>query len=562
MKWTINRKLLGGFAVVILILISIIGVGLYQLSKVDKNYTLLLDDRVVKTIEIKDLQVTAKQIIIFGRGFLLTGSEEVYGEYTAAHNEFQQKYDTLLKKLKRPESIQTLNELKQVEEEYKKLTDQQIQLKREGNSEYLSISSSKGANLVKRFDEQALKLANSQLELLEKGNKENHETVNKTKVQIILLGLFALVLSSLIAFFMGRLISKPVMAIADSATKIANGDLTVGTIDVKNRDEIGDLAQSFNIMVQNLKDLIQQVSFSSIQVASSSEELTASAEQTTQATHQIATAIQEVASGADEAGQGAKEGSQSMREMAMGIQQLAETTSNVSELAAETSKEAIYGNQSLQQVIGQMNTINQVVDSSASVVKSLGEHSTEIGKIIEVITAIANQTNLLALNAAIEAARAGEHGRGFAVVADEVKKLAEQSKDSANQISHLIKKIQEDTEHAVKVMDQGTKEVSLGMTVVSEADKGFQKIQGLIEKVTSQLQEASAISEEMSASVEQVNASVEEISRVAQNSANNTQDVASASEEQLASMQEITSSASALSKMAEELQLQVSRFKV
>ncbi|MDY0409834.1 methyl-accepting chemotaxis protein [Virgibacillus soli] len=177
----------------------------------------------------------------------------------------------------------------------------------------------------------------------------------------------------------------------------------------------------------------------------------------------------------------------------------------------DTSTEANSGNHSIQQVIQQMEKIDKVVDNSASIVKQLGDHSKEIGKIIDVITTIADQTNLLALNAAIESARAGEHGRGFAVVADEVRNLAEQSKSSAEQIAAFIEKIQADTSFAVDAMDMGTKEVKLGMEVVQEAEKGFKKILRLIEHVTAQTQETSAASEEMSASLEQVNSSMGEI---------------------------------------------------
>lgn len=209
-----------------------------------------------------------------------------------------------------------------------------------------------------------------------------------------------------------------------------------------------------------------------------------------------------------------------------------------------------------------MDTINSSVNQSATVVQELRVSSNQIGKIIEVITTIADQTNLLALNAAIEAARAGEHGQGFSVVAEEVRTLAEQSKQSADQITVLIHKIQEDTSQAVDVMHQGTEEVKTGVIVVNEAEESFKTILHNIDLVSARIQETSAVSEEMSASVEQVNASIEEIAQVSQVSAGNTLTVASASEEQLASMEEITSASVSLSKIAEELQSNVSQFRV
>ncbi|MBS4202350.1 cache domain-containing protein [Bacillus sp. FJAT-49732] len=392
------------------------------------------------------------------------------------------------------------------------------------------------------------------------------KVIHDTVLSVILLFAIVLVIVGLLAIILSiiftRSIVRPIVMINKQLKEISEGegDLTK-ELSVYSQDEVGDLANSFNKMLKNLRAMIRQIDLISEQVAASSEELTASAEQTTHATNQITTSIQEVASGTETQVQGANESSVAMSEMANGMQQVAETTSSVSELATGTSKEAINGHESLQKVILQMNNINEAVNDSATVVKELREHSEQIGKITDVITSIAEQTNLLALNAAIESARAGENGRGFAVVADEVRKLAEQSKDSADQIAELIQKIQSDTSHAANVMDKGTQEVKVGVEVVHEAEEGFKMILQLIDQVTTQIQEASAVSEEMSASVEQVNASVEEISRIAQVSAANTQNVASASEEQLASMEEIVSSATALSKMATELQMHVSQFK-
>ena len=378
-------------------------------------------------------------------------------------------------------------------------------------------------------------------------------------VVLVIAGVIAVLLSLMFT----RTIVRPILTINGQLKEIAEGegDLTKELL-VKSQDEIGDLANSFNKMLNNLRTMIRQIGMTSEQIAASSEELTASAEQTTQATNQIATSIQEVSTGAEMQGQGVTESSRAMQEMTTHIQQVAETTASVSETAIETSKEANLGSESIQKIIQQMNNISVSVDDSASVVKRLGEHSKEIGKITEVITGIADQTNLLALNAAIEAARAGEHGKGFAVVADEVRKLAEQSKESSDQIAGIIKRIQEDTIHAVDEMNKGTQEVAVGKDVVYKTGEGLQNILISIEQVASQIQEVSAVSEEMAASAEEVNASIEEMANIAQASASNTQDVASASEEQLASMEEIASSSASLSKMAENLQMLVKKFKI
>jgi len=563
MMWTINKKLLGGFAAVLLLLIISICISFIQITSLSDSYTDLVEDKAMKAVEIKDLQVAVKQEIIAMRGYLLSGDSQTLQNYTDAASDYRKSYDELLPKFKMPEFVKMLEEVNQIEGEYVQFTEKVFDLKKQNKvAEYEALTSSEGISLVLRLDEAVNKLSASQHDLLVTGSTQNAEKVKSTIMVVLVVGIISILVGIAISLVIGRIISRPVIELANSALKMAEGDLSVKPIKVKNKDEIGDLVSSFNLMAQNLRMVIEKVSINSSQTAASAEELTASAEQTARATEQIATSIQVIASGAETQVDSANDSSTAMNEMTIGIQQIAETSSSVSESAIETSLEANLGNESLQKMIDQMNTINDAVADSALGVKQLGELSKEIGNIIGVITGIADQTNLLALNAAIEAARAGEHGKGFAVVADEVRKLAEQSKESADQIAGLITRIQVETIEAVQAMEVGTTEVATGRLIVDETGKRFEKILVSIEQVTAQIQEVTAISEEMSASTEEVSASIGEMANIAQHSAENTQDVASASEEQLASMEEIAASATILSKMAEDLQETVQQFKL
>ncbi|WP_144513394.1 methyl-accepting chemotaxis protein [Bacillus sp. FJAT-22090] len=563
MNWTINKKLLGGFSAVLLLLLITISISYIQITKLDDSYTDLLQDKAMKAVEIRELQVAVKQEMIAMRGYLIVGDDKAFQDHTHAASDYKEAYSLLLPKFKLPEAIKMLEGINQAHDEYLQFSEKVFDLKKQQqNKEYEALVSTEGRDIVGKLDAEVTKLSEFQNNLLEKGNVANKEKVQSITLLVLIIGIVSVLIGIAIALFIGRLISKPIVLLATSAKRMADGDLTVNKVSVKNKDEVGDLVDSFNLMAKNLRMVIEQVSTNAEHVASSAEELTASAEQTSLATEQIATSIQDIASGSETQVVGANESSSAMKEMATGIQQVAETSSSVSESAIETNKEANLGNESLQQMIHQMNKIDAAVSDSAIGIKKLGELSKEIGNIIGVITGIADQTNLLALNAAIEAARAGEHGKGFAVVADEVRKLAEQSKESADQIAGLITQTQEDTTKAIQVMEVGTKEVAAGKQLVDETGERFEKILLSIEQVTAQIQEVSAISEEMSASAEEVNASIEEMASIAQYSAENTQNVASASEEQLASMEEITASANSLSKMAEDLQAIVRQFKL
>ncbi|MEK8200018.1 methyl-accepting chemotaxis protein [Lysinibacillus sp. FSL M8-0134] len=563
MRFTIYKKLLLGFFIVILVLVTTIGLNIKQLDSVNKTYQLLLEEQTTKSISIQELRVIAKQEIVSMRGYLLLGDKQNLQSNQDSREEFKKKSEELMATLDSEESIKFLEAINKSEQNVQQFADRMFSLKAEGETEkYEKLDSTQGRLIIKQFDERVENLSNYQSKYIEEKMAATSKQIQDIKFQMILLGVFAVVISLIIAMVVGSLMSRPINGMAKAAKRIAEGDLTAEQIRIKNRDEVGDLALAFNQMATNLKELIKNVRQNTVQVSGSAAELTASADQTIQATEQITSSIQEVASGSEAQGKNATESSEAMKNMTNGIQQLASTTAAVSELAMETNSEAKKGNESLHRVISQMTTINTAVLESASVVKNLDGHSIEIGNIISIITDIAEQTNLLALNAAIEAARAGDHGRGFAVVADEVKKLAEQSKKSAEQIATLISEIQQDTSRAVAVMDTGTQEVQIGMQVVKVAEEGFAKIVELIEQVSMQIQEATTVSEEMSSSAEQIYASFDEIATIAQMSSSNLQNVASASEEQLATIEEVAASASTLSNMAEELHTQVSRFKL
>lgn len=563
MRMNVRNKLLLGFFSILMLLVLLSGATYFQYNTINSNYTVAINDGLEKINLVSKMQesVLSEQIAL--RGYIINPDEANIKRFNRSHEEFVNNGKKMLDLKLDAKAKKVIEDLIEVEVQYQEVALEAIEYKKKDQlNEITRLMKIRGNAISSRVSENVEKAFSNQQTSFKETSKEQSDKISRMENLLIIICAAAFLVGTAIAIYLSRIISNPVQQISKSAEQIAKGNLRVEDIKIKNKDEIGQLAVSFNQMTNNLRELIIQVDQTSGQVASSAEELTASAQQTNAATEQIVTAIQEVASGSETQGKNTEESAKAVNEMAIGIQRVAEKTSTVAESASDTTKQAVIGNESIQKVIEQMRSINSSTEETNKVIIELNSKSAEIGQIIDMITAIAEETNLLALNAAIESARAGEHGKGFAVVADEVKKLAEQSRASASQIANLVHVIQNDTLRVVDMMNKSTTEVDEGMDLVQDTGKTFDFIMKSVENVSAEVQELSAISEEMSASVEQVNTSITEVSRIAKGSVERTGEIASASEEQLASMEEVASSSSVLARMAEDLKGLIRKFTV
>jgi methyl-accepting chemotaxis protein len=380
------------------------------------------------------------------------------------------------------------------------------------------------------------------------------------KTLIILV--ITLTFGTIIATFIIRSITKRLQLLVDASNSISEGDLKVESILVENKDELGQLGNSFNKMKESLHTVIMEVNEKSESLAAASEQLSLSAEQSGKASEHVVASIQEVASGADSQNENLLASAQSLNIMTINIQKMSEKVSFISDVSSEASKLAENGGITVNKTLHQMNSISNSVTKTDQIIQSLSQKSEEIVKILDVITGIASQTNLLALNAAIEAARAGEHGKGFAVVAEEVRKLAEDSSQSASQITNILKEIQQDTNNSVKNIESVKQEVDEGVMVASESQNRFDEILQSMKKIVEDIYEISSAAISINEGAQHLNTSMNEVRKIAEETNLGTQQIASSSQEQLASSEEITASSLSLSKMAEDLRNLISNFNI
>jgi len=368
--------------------------------------------------------------------------------------------------------------------------------------------------------------------------------------------------SAVAAFFIIRSLVHPIKRIAGSARRIADGDLTAQEVDLKSRDELGELAGAFNVMVARLKEMVQRIGVTSEKVAASAEEFRTVSGQSAEVSRQVADAVQKVTAGTEEQSRHISSSAAQIREISDGIRNISENAQDVSALASTAAGKAHAGAQTVYASISEINAVGENIRLLSGKIRHLGERSQEIRQIVNVITQIANQTNLLALNASIEAARAGEQGRGFAVVAQEVRKLADQTTESSDQIKALIDDILGETEQAVQAMEEAVAQSSRGIGAIHSVEQTFGDIQQSVSEVNLRIQEVASATEQMSAAIEQIAANIREVGNISMETAAQTQQVSAAMEEQLASTEEISSSAREMARLAEELRLVVRQFRI
>ena len=394
----------------------------------------------------------------------------------------------------------------------------------------------------------------------------NAEVSNTVKDRAIMLSIIILIImltsSSIISYKLSRYINNSLQIIQTALNKVRDGDFRITPRTFTKNDEFGALADSLADMRENVNNLLKDIHQSSETVASSSQELTASSDQSAQVTNNIAQSISDVAAMNEQQSDSVNTTFSAVKQISANIEEIASNANIASSNAEAASKEAGDGGDSIRTAISQMESIEKVVSESAAVVNELGEHSKEIGMIVETITGIAEQTNLLALNAAIEAARAGDQGRGFAVVAEEVRKLAAESQEAAEKIANLIGTIQSQTENAVQSMNAGTSEVKKGSAIVKKSGIAFNHIIELNNGVAKQVKGIAQTTEEVAKASTNVTNAIQNVEQASKKVADQTQTVSAATEEQSASMEEIASASQNLAEIAQKLNEDVNSFKV
>ena len=488
----VGTRLGTGFGLLLAIIVLLVVMGLSGLAQVKGNLDDIVKHNMAEISHVYSMRKAIATSAISARDMVLLPDQNAIAREAGQIDKAQQDYDehlsALIPLVRDAEGKALLAKIRDEYSVFKPLLGKSLQL----------IKDNKGTEAARVLVEEVLPsqhlLVDSLSEMSALQEKQSAESLavadsdySNTRTLAVAMTLIVLALGTLVAWTNTRSITRPLLQALELASAVAKGDLT-RRIEVKSRDEVGQLLQALKDMNASLGGIVGKVRSTTDSISTAAQEIAMGNADLSQRTEEQASSLEETAS--------------SMEELTSTVRQNAENARQANQLSMSASDIAVKGGQ----------VVGEVVDTMASISAS----SKKIVDIISVIEGIAFQTNILALNAAVEAARAGEQGRGFAVVAAEVRSLAQRSAAAAKEIKTLI-------DDSADKVDAGSRQVDLAGATMSE-------IVSAVKRVTDIMAEISAASNEQSAGIEQVNQAITQMDGVTQQNAALVEEAAAAAE--------------------------------
>ncbi|MBV7534803.1 MCP four helix bundle domain-containing protein [Duganella sp. sic0402] len=476
----IGHRLTIGFSLTTILLVIVVVVGALGLRATSDEIKLVVQDRYMKIGLLNDVKDRVAQQSRSLRDLLLIDAGELNAEYASIEQrskEIRALLDQLGGMLKQPQALALFKELNDARAVYSPLRDQLIVAVKAGDKDSaasLLLHKVRAAqtDYVAALD----KLIAFQAQLMRDSGEHAEQTANRSGALMIALGVAGAALGLLAGWYVTRSIVRPISYAVRVARTVAGGDLS-SDIQVRTRDEVGQLSAALREMNGSLISIVAEVRKGTDSIGTASAEIAAGNLDLSERTERQAGSLEETAS--------------SMEQLTSTVKLNAANANQANQLAISASDVAGKGGA----------VVAQVVDTMASINAS----SRKIVDIISVIDGIAFQTNILALNAAVEAARAGEQGRGFAVVATEVRNLAQRSAAAAKEIKELI--------------GDSVDKVDAGARLVDQAGATMEEIVTSVRRVTDIMGEIANASQEQLTGIEHINGAITEMDQTTQQNA-------------------------------------------
>ncbi len=537
-NWSIKQRILGSFALILILMALMAGISAVNLSRVEKSADSLRMDSTPGLYYSTMINTAWYENLLLGQQIAQIDSTDGERQSDIAQlrrngerlDHLQEDYD---KTVFNAEDRKLFEEFKEARQKYRAMM-----------TEVLQMDFSQRAAVDKIFNEQVRPQWRLAYQLTQRMVEKNKSIADDSASNIsdavtsaqftILISLMAALLVALVCgFFLMRAINKPLQQLLVILDIMRSGDFS-HRLQLEREDEFGHLANGFNRMTDDLTTLVSQAQKSSSQVATSVTEIAATSKQQQATASETAATTTEIGA--------------TSREIFATSRDLVRTMNEVSVVSEQTSVLAGSGQAGLTRMEDTMQNVMDAAGSVSAKLAILNEKAGNINQVVTTITKVADQTNLLSLNAAIEAEKAGEHGRGFSVVATEIRRLADQTAVATYDIEVMVKEIQSAVAAGVMGMDKFSDQVRRGMQEVQNAGTQLSQIISQVQALTPRFQMVNEGMQAQANSAEQINQALVQLSEAAQQTVESLQQSSQAIEE--------------LNLVSNDLRNGVSRFKV